>query len=67
MSFVNEIHSHLHVKPAILHLDCGGEFASLSFKSFLSKRGMSLEQGLANLPQTNGLAERFNQAILVKI
>jgi transposase InsO family protein len=37
------------------------------FKSFLSENGVSLEQGPANSPQTNGLAKRFNQAILVKM
>ena len=53
--------------PAILHTDCGGEFSSTVFGSFLSENGVSLEQGPANSPQTNGLAKRFNQAILVKM
>ena len=67
ISFVRELQNHLHVTPAILHTDCGGEFSSTVFKSFLSENGISLEQGPANSPQTNGLAERFNQTILVKM
>jgi transposase InsO family protein len=65
--FIKEIQNHLHVTPAILHTDRGGEFGSNFFKAFLSEHGVSLEQGPANSPQTNGLAERFNQAILVKM
>ena len=65
--FINEIHSHLCVTPAILHTDCGGGFSSVKFKSFLSEHGISLEQGPANSPQTNGLAKQFNPAILVKM
>jgi transposase InsO family protein len=67
ISFVKEIQNHLHITPAILHTDCGGEFSLIMFKLFLSENGISLEQGLANSPQTNGLAEQFNQAILVKM
>ena len=67
MTFIREIHTHLYVTPAILHTDRGGEFGSNVFKTFLSEKGISLEQGPANSPQTNGLAKQFNQAILVKM
>jgi transposase InsO family protein len=67
MTFIRKIQNHLHLTPAILHTDRGGEFGSVFFKSFLSENGVSLEQGPANSPQTNGLAKRFNQAILVKM
>jgi transposase InsO family protein len=67
MTFVKEIQKHLHVTPVILHTDRGGDFSSLRSKSFLSDNGISLEQGPANSPQTNGLAKRFNQVILVKM
>ena len=67
MTFIQEIQNHLHITPAILHTDRGGEFGSTVFKTFLSEKGISLEQGPANSPQTNGLAKRFNQAILVKM
>jgi hypothetical protein len=33
----------------------------------LSELGINIEVGPANSPQTNGLAERFNQTLLVKI
>jgi hypothetical protein len=67
MIFVKKIQSHLHITPAILHTNRGGEFGSSMFKSFLSQHGILLEQGQANSPQTNGLAKQFNQTILVKI
>jgi transposase InsO family protein len=67
MTFVKEIQSHLHITPAILHTDRGGEFGFSVFKSFLSQHGILLEQGPANSPQTNGLDKQLNQTILVKI
>jgi transposase InsO family protein len=67
MSYLNEINNHIGVTPAILHTNQGGEFGSVVFRNFLSQRGISLEQGPANLPQTNGLAKRFNQTLSVKV
>jgi transposase InsO family protein len=67
MSFVKEIKNQIDVTPAILHTNRGGEFGSLLFKKFLLDNGISLEQGPANSPQTNGLAERFNRTLLIKI
>jgi transposase InsO family protein len=67
MMFVWEIQNHLHVTPAILHANRGGEFGSAIFRFFLTDNGISWEQGPANSLQTNGLAERFNHAILVKV
>jgi hypothetical protein len=61
------LQNHLHVTLAILHTDRGGEFSSIVFKSFLSENGIILEQGPANSPQKNGLAEQFNQTIIVKM
>jgi hypothetical protein len=59
ISVVKEIQNHLHVMPAILHTDCGGEFSFAVFKSFLSESRISLEQGPANSPQTSGSAKQF--------
>jgi hypothetical protein len=67
VSYVKELQNHLHITPAILHTDCRGEFSSIFLKYFLSENGIILEQGPTNSPQTNGLAERFNQIILVKM
>jgi hypothetical protein len=67
MLFLNKIKNHTDITPAILHTNQGGEFGSIVFKNFISQRGISLEQGPANSPQTNGLAERFNQTLFVKI
>jgi transposase InsO family protein len=67
MSYINEIKNQINVYPAILHTDRGGEFGLDILKNFLLERGISLEQGPANSPQSNGLAERFNQTLLVKI
>jgi hypothetical protein len=63
MSYTNEIKNQTDITPAVLHTDCGGEFGS----TFLFQREISLEQGPANSPQTNGLAKRFNQTLLVKM
>ncbi|MBW0531052.1 hypothetical protein O181_070767 [Austropuccinia psidii MF-1] len=52
--------------PSFLHTDCGGEFYSASFRSKAKALGMVFEQGPANSPQTNGIAERFNQTLLTK-
>jgi hypothetical protein len=67
MSYINEIKNQVDRVPAVLHTDRGGEFGSIIFKNFLSERGIVLEQGPANSPQTNGLAERFNRTLLMKI
>jgi transposase InsO family protein len=67
MSYLNKINNHIGVTPAILHTNQGGEFGSVVFKNFLSQRGISLEQGPANSPQSNGLAKRFNKTLLVKV
>ena len=47
--------------PAIIHIDRGGEFGSKTFLSSLEKLGIRVEVGPGNSPETNGLAERFNQ------
>jgi hypothetical protein len=68
MGYLNEIKNHTGITPSIIHTDRGGEFGSPVFKAYLSQRGIALEQGAADFPQTNGcLAERFNQLLLVKI
>ncbi|MBW0540519.1 hypothetical protein O181_080234 [Austropuccinia psidii MF-1] len=67
MAFVHEIFNKVNTRPAFLHIDRGGEFDSTLFRQFLFYKGISLEQGPANSPQTNGVAERFNQTLLTKI
>jgi transposase InsO family protein len=64
---MNEILNKTGKCPAIIHTDQGGKFSSKVFLSQLEKLGVRIEAGPANSPQTNGLAERFNQTILVKI
>ncbi|MBW0571052.1 hypothetical protein O181_110767 [Austropuccinia psidii MF-1] len=53
--------------PAYLHPDHGGEFSSLLFLSYLKDHGISLERGPPESPQTNGVAERFNEKLLSKV
>jgi transposase InsO family protein len=67
LSYVNEIVNKTGKCPAIIHTDCGGEFSSKNFLSKLDQLGICIEAGPANSPQTNGLAEQFNQTLLVKI
>jgi transposase InsO family protein len=67
LSYINEIMNKTGKCPAIIHTDCGGEFSSNNFLKSLEKLGIHIEAGPANSPQTNGLAKRFNQTLLVKI
>ncbi|MBW0535007.1 hypothetical protein O181_074722 [Austropuccinia psidii MF-1] len=66
-AFVNELHNKVNVTPAFLHTDRGGEFDLTSFQQFLFNKVISLKQGPADSPQTNGVSERFNQTLLTKI
>ncbi|MBW0533910.1 hypothetical protein O181_073625, partial [Austropuccinia psidii MF-1] len=53
--YLNELKNKVNVTPAFVHTDRGGEFDSNSFWQFLFKRGISLEQGPPESPQTNGI------------
>ncbi|MBW0540828.1 hypothetical protein O181_080543 [Austropuccinia psidii MF-1] len=66
-SYLMEIKNKLGITPAFLHTDRGGEFNSHSFLSYLNTQGISLERGPPESPQTNGVAERFNQMLLSKV
>ncbi|MBW0534329.1 hypothetical protein O181_074044 [Austropuccinia psidii MF-1] len=66
-SFLNELKNKLNVTPGYIHTDRGGEFDSAKFRQQLTIKGISLEQGPPHSPQTNGVAERFNQSLLTKI
>lgn len=67
MKFIQEIKSKIGQFPAYLHSDRGGEYSSIYLQSKLEALGISIEQGPANSPQTNGLAERFNQTLIQKM
>ncbi|MBW0522320.1 hypothetical protein O181_062035 [Austropuccinia psidii MF-1] len=66
-SFLNELKNKLNITPAYIHTDQGGEFDSNNFKQNLLAKGICLECGPAHSPQTNGIAERFNQSLLTKV
>ncbi|MBW0535557.1 hypothetical protein O181_075272 [Austropuccinia psidii MF-1] len=66
-SYLNELKNKLNITPAFLHTDRGGEFSSKGFVDKLKEKGISFEQGPLNSPQTNGVAERFNQSLLSKM
>ncbi|MBW0511845.1 hypothetical protein O181_051560 [Austropuccinia psidii MF-1] len=61
-----EIKNKLNITPEYLHTDRGGEFSSQSLIDFLISQEISLERGPPESPQTNGVAERFNQTLLSK-
>ncbi|MBW0461128.1 hypothetical protein O181_000843 [Austropuccinia psidii MF-1] len=65
--YLNEIKNKLNISPAFLHSDRGGEFSSTSFINKLKTLGICFEQGPPNSPETNGVAEHFNQSLLSKI
>ncbi|MBW0472360.1 hypothetical protein O181_012075 [Austropuccinia psidii MF-1] len=67
MSFLNELKNKLAITPGYIHTDRGGEFDFNLFRQQLLAQGISLEQGPPHSPQTNGVAERFNQTLLTKI
>lgn len=67
LKFIQEIKSKIGQFPAYLHSDRGGEYSSIYLQSKLEALGISIEQGPANSPQTNGLAERFNQTLIQKM
>ncbi|MBW0524931.1 hypothetical protein O181_064646 [Austropuccinia psidii MF-1] len=62
--FIMEIKRKLNVVPAYLNTDCGREFSSFLFLSYLKDHSIFLERGPPEVPQTNGVAERFNQTLL---
>ncbi|MBW0554159.1 hypothetical protein O181_093874, partial [Austropuccinia psidii MF-1] len=64
--FVNEVSNKVETVPAFIHTNRGGKFDSNSFQLFLLEKGISLERGPADSPQTNGISERFNQTLLTK-
>ncbi|MBW0563959.1 hypothetical protein O181_103674 [Austropuccinia psidii MF-1] len=66
-SFIMEIKNKLNTMPAYLNTDRGGEFSSFLFLSYLKDHSISLERGPPESPQTNGVAERFNQTLLSKV
>ncbi|MBW0469796.1 hypothetical protein O181_009511 [Austropuccinia psidii MF-1] len=66
-SYLMEIKNKLEITPAYLHTDRGGQFSSQSFVNFLTGQGISRKRGPPESPQTNGVAERFNQTLLSKM
>ncbi|MBW0477040.1 hypothetical protein O181_016755 [Austropuccinia psidii MF-1] len=60
-AFINEVSNKVETVPEFIHTNRGGQFYSNSFRHFLLEKGISLEREPANSPQTNGIAERFNQ------
>ncbi|MBW0498742.1 hypothetical protein O181_038457 [Austropuccinia psidii MF-1] len=66
ISFIREIKKTGNY-PLHLHSDQGGEFSSTKFLTECGKLGISFECRPADSPQSNGIAERFNQSLLIKI
>ncbi|MBW0547744.1 hypothetical protein O181_087459 [Austropuccinia psidii MF-1] len=67
ISFIREIKNKTGNYPLYLHSDQGGEFSSTKFMTECGKLGICFERGPADSPQSNGIAERFNQSLLIKI
>ncbi|MBW0566605.1 hypothetical protein O181_106320 [Austropuccinia psidii MF-1] len=65
--YLGEIKNKLGIIPAFFHSDRGGEFNSKLFINKLKSQGICTEQGPQNSPETNGIAERFNQSLLTKV
>ncbi|MBW0553600.1 hypothetical protein O181_093315 [Austropuccinia psidii MF-1] len=67
ISFIREIKNKTGNYPSYLHSDRGGEFSSTKFMTECGKLGICFERGPADSPQSNGITERFNQSLLIKI
>lgn len=50
--------------PKVIRTDGGGEYSSVSLKSFLRKEGILLQQTAPYSPQQNGKAERMNRSLI---
>ncbi|MBW0469743.1 hypothetical protein O181_009458 [Austropuccinia psidii MF-1] len=66
LSFINEMKNKIHRWPAYLQTDWGGEFNSTQFHTAIEAMGVVFKQGPVNSPQTNGIAEQFDQALLME-
>lgn len=67
LKFIMEIRTKTEKTSAYFHSDRGGKFNSNYLLTAFDEFGITVERGPADSPQTNGLAERFNQGLLVKM
>lgn len=54
-------------KIKILRLDRGGEYVLDELKAYLNQSGISFERALADTPEHNSVAERFNQTLIERL
>ena len=54
-------------KLKILRSDGGGEYINTDMHNYLAERGIRHETTVAETPQQNGVAERYNQTLLESI
>lgn len=64
IDYLTESERHTGRRLCILKSDRGGEYTSNAFKAYTATHGILLEQGRANTPQQNSIAERFNRTIM---
>jgi hypothetical protein len=68
--YVNTVENFMsgsNFKVSIIHSDRGGEYNSNNFTAYIKSKGISVEQGPANTPQQNGVAERYNKTLIQKM
>ena len=63
MQFCKRVKNKTGRYPREFGTDRGGEFVSNKWKEFCSSKGILLSTSPAHLPQSNGIAERFNLMI----
>ena len=70
----NQLVDHLRLvenqsgkKLKILRSDGGGEYINSEMRNYLAEKGIRHETTVAETPQQNGVAERYNQTILESI
>lgn len=62
--FLSEAERHTGNSLCILKCDRGGEYSSSQFRAFTASHGIKMEQGPANTPEHNSVAERYNRTVM---
>lgn len=62
--FVVEAERHTGQRRCVLKCDRGGEYSSARFLAYAATNGICLEQGPANTPEHNSIADRYNRTIM---
>src|ERR1051326_1057888 len=60
----HKLQSNTYGNIKTLRTDNGGEFTSTAFATYCKENGIKRELSVADTPQQNGVAERYNRILL---